>query len=76
MPLWYDVRMKKRGSPTGRSKSANGGITLGRDWFAKISAVEGIELTPAAKKRAAEFDRRGLSGAERRREIVRAYRKG
>jgi hypothetical protein len=67
--------MKKRGSPSNRGRSA-GSVTLGREWFAKISAVEGIKLTPAAKKRAAEFERRGLSGEERRREIVRAYRKG
>ena len=51
-------------------------MTLGRDRFAKISAVEGIVLTGVMKKRAAEFDRQGLSADERRRSIVRAYRKG
>jgi hypothetical protein len=49
-------------------------IVLGRERFAKISAVEGIELTPAMKRRVAEFDRRGLSGEERRRSIIRLYR--
>ena len=51
-------------------------MTLGRERFAKISAVEGIELTAGMKKRAADFDRRGVSGEERRRTIIRAYRKG
>jgi hypothetical protein len=66
--------MKKRSSLSGRSGRASG-LTLGRERFAKISAVEGIEVTPRMKRRAAEFDRRGLSAAERRRSIVRAYRK-
>lgn len=51
------------------------GVTLGRDRFAKISAVEGIVVSPAGKRRAEEADRLGLSGAERRRRIERAYRK-
>lgn len=68
--------MKKRGSPTGRRKPTNGGITLGRDGFARISAVEGMSLTPAMKQRAAEFDRRGLSPEERIRAIVAVHRKG
>jgi hypothetical protein len=33
--------------------------TLGRERFAKISAVEGIELSPRMKKRVAAFDRQG-----------------
>jgi hypothetical protein len=41
--------------------------------FAKISAVEGIVLSPGARKRAEDAERLGLSGAERRRRIVRAY---
>jgi hypothetical protein len=69
--------MKKRASPNRKRNAATGiGIILGRDRFAKISAVEGIELTPAMKRRAAEFDRRGLSGEERRRSIIRLYRGG
>ena len=71
---WYDSRMKKRGSQPNRRRSTSG-VILGRERFAKISAVEGIELTPRMKQRAAEFDRRGLSAEERRRSIVRAYRK-
>jgi hypothetical protein len=67
--------MKKRSSSSGRARPASG-VALGRERFAKISAVEGIEMTPRMKKRAAEFDRRGLSAEERRRSIVRTYRKG
>lgn len=67
--------MKKRGAPPNHEPTA-GGMILGRDRFAKISAVEGIELTATMKRRAADFDRRGLSGEERRRAIIRAYRKG
>ncbi|MGQ0485144.1 MAG: hypothetical protein ACT4SY_07330 [Hyphomicrobiales bacterium] len=48
---------------------------LGRTRFAKISAVEGISLTPAMTGRAATFDRGALTAAERRRVIVSVYRK-
>jgi hypothetical protein len=68
--------MKKRGSSFNIKRSAKSGMILGRERFAKISAVEGIVLTPSMKKRATDSERRGLSGEERRREIVRAYRKG
>jgi hypothetical protein len=50
-------------------------ITLGRDRFEKICAVEGIKPTPAMKRRFAEFDRKGLSPAEWRREIIKTYGK-
>jgi hypothetical protein len=50
-------RMKKLSSPPNRRRSGIGGVVIGRERFAKISAIEGIELSPAAKKRAAEFDR-------------------
>jgi hypothetical protein len=49
--------------------------TLGRDPFAQISAVEGIITTTAAKNRAAEFDRKGLSPEERRNAIVDSHRR-
>jgi hypothetical protein len=64
--------MKQRSSRNPRSSSR--GLTLGPKWGAKINAVEGIKLTPAAEKRAADFERRALSPAERRKEILRAYR--
>ena len=71
--------MRKRRSSSALSngaRGANGKATLGRERFAKISAVEGIELTALMRQRIAEFDRRGLSAAERRRSIVRFYRNG
>ena len=56
-------------------KAKKGGFVIGRDSFGKISAVEGIRLTPSMKKRAAEAERKGLSAEERRQTIVRSYRK-
>lgn len=49
-------------------------FTVGRDTFAKISAIEGISLTREGRVRAAEFNRRGLSSSERRTAIIDAYR--
>jgi hypothetical protein len=51
-------------------------LVIGHEAFARISAVEGIKLSPAMKRRAAKFDKQGLSPAERRRAIIRAHRKG
>jgi hypothetical protein len=50
-------------------------LTLGLVGFAKISAVEGIRLRHSTKKMFADFDRRGLSPAERRREIFEKHAK-
>lgn len=52
-----------------------GGFVVGRARFAKICAVEGIHLTPAMEKRAAEAGRKGLTADEYRRTIVSSYRK-
>jgi hypothetical protein len=68
--------MKNRGSPPNHRRSEAKSVIIGRERFAKISAIEGIELSPAAKKRAAEFDRLGLSPEERIRRIVAVHRKG
>jgi hypothetical protein len=51
-------------------------VTLERERFGKISAVEGVVLTSDMKQRAAEFDRQRLSAEERRRSIVSVHRKG
>jgi hypothetical protein len=56
-------------------KSSKTGFVIGRAGFAKISAVEGIRLKPAMKKRAAEASSKGLSAEETRKAIIRAYRK-
>jgi len=57
-------------------KRAVSKLVIGRERFAKISAVEGIKPSAAMKKRVAQFDRDGLSPAERRREIIKAHKKG
>ena len=64
--------MPKQKPPVDKRKT---GFVLGQDSFAKISAVEGIRLKPAMKKRAAEASSKGLSADEYRNAIVRAHRK-
>jgi hypothetical protein len=49
------------------------GFTLGRDRFAKISAVEGIKPSRRTEEDFREFDRKGLSADERRRELTGKY---
>jgi hypothetical protein len=56
-------------------KSTKTGFIVGRAGFAKISAVEGIQLKPAMKKRAAEATSKGLSAEEYRKAIIRTHRK-
>jgi len=67
--------MKKPTPESRRRHKSKPGMTLGRERFAQISAVEGIELTADMRSRAADFDRRGIPPTERRRAIVRAYSK-
>jgi hypothetical protein len=66
---------KDHGSKTA-AKGKRVGTRIGREAFAAISAVEGIRLTAEMKRRAAEFDRRGLTTAERVRAIIAIHRKG
>jgi hypothetical protein len=73
--VWYRTAMKRANAPR-RTSGKAAANTIGRKAFAKISAVEGIHLTPAMKRRAAEFDRKGLSAEERVRAIVATHRKG
>jgi hypothetical protein len=61
---------------TSRNKRVSAKFVIGRERFTQISAVEGIKPTAAMRERAAEFDRQGLSAAERRREIIKVHRKG
>jgi hypothetical protein len=67
--------MAKQKKPVVKGAKA-GGYAIGRARFAKISEVEGIQLTQVMEKRAAEADRMGLTAEEYRRTIVRSYRKG
>ena len=58
-----------------KNRSHTGNFTLGRLAFARISAVEGVRLTPEMENDLREFDKRGLSGSERRRVILEKYAK-
>ena len=58
-----------------KSKSSKAGFIIGHAGFAKISAVEGIQLKPAMKKRAVEANSKGLSAEEYRSMIMRSHRK-
>ena len=71
--ICYGLRMSKPKHPGTTVKKK--GFVIGRAGFGKISAVEGIELTPTMKKRALEAERKGLSAEEYREKIVRSYRK-
>jgi hypothetical protein len=65
--------MPKQMRTTGKGNKMS--FVIGRANFTKISAVEGIRLKPAMKKRAAEAASEGLSAEEYRKMIARTYRK-
>ena len=50
-------------------------FVLGRARFAKISAIEGIHLTPEMQRDLRHYDKLGLSADERRKRIARKYGK-
>lgn len=60
----------------GKTRDAKLGFTLGREGFAKISAVEGIHLSSDMEQRFHDFDRRGIDAVDRRKSIARAFAKG
>lgn len=62
------------GTTTKSGKRPSKGFTLGRQAFVKISEIEGIRMSPAMEAMFQEFDRKGLSQEERRREIARKFR--
>jgi hypothetical protein len=61
---------------SGVNKRVPAKFVIGRERFTQISAVEGIKPTGAMKARSARFEREGLSPAERRKEIIKAHKKG
>ena len=75
--------MKKTGKSTFRRTTAATGVegtetphrsmAIGRAGMMKINSLEGIVTSEDSRARLAEFDRRGLSPAERRAEIVKAF---
>jgi uncharacterized membrane protein len=67
---------KKPGTPPKKvDRKQKARVVIGARRFAKISAVEGIVLTREMQTRIAEFNRKGMSADERRRSIIRVYRK-
>ena len=55
------------------SKFSPKGFKVGRRAFEKISAVDGIHLSPEMAKDFGEFDRKSLSADARRKAIARKY---
>lgn len=72
--------MKKSPPSKGKKRiarsTAGGKFVLGSARFEKISKLEGLTLTRDMKGRIEKFDREKTPAAERRRTIIRAYRKG
>ncbi len=66
--------MAKQKKPDAKGAKPTG-FVVGRAGFSKISAVEGIHLTPVMKERARDAGRKGLTAEEYRRTIVRSHRK-
>jgi hypothetical protein len=64
-----------RKSPSSRLKGEARAFTLRRAQFAKISAVEGINLSEKMVREFEEFDKDGLSAEERRRAIISGHAK-
>ncbi len=54
-------------------KEGTDGYTIGRNAFAKISAVEGIYLTKEMDKDFQVFEQMGLSPQDRREAIAKKY---
>jgi len=54
-------------------KRMTGPFVIGRDAFAKISAVEGVHLTPAMRKDFESFDAQKLSPGARRTALIEKY---
>lgn len=62
--------MKKTTKRLGNSSENH---VLGEQTFAAITAVEGISLSEASRKRLASMKKRKLTSEEQRSEIIRAY---
>ncbi|MET2831174.1 hypothetical protein [Mesorhizobium shangrilense] len=54
-------------------KPNDSGHVLGHRTFAAITAVEGISLDAASRKRLADMKKRKLSPDDQRSEVIRAY---
>jgi hypothetical protein len=54
-------------------KASGSGVVLGQRTFAAITAVEGIGLSAASRKRLSDLKKRKLSADDQRSEVIRAY---
>jgi hypothetical protein len=63
----------KPGTRKQHASKKKASITIGRQGFAQISAIEGIRLTDEMWADFREFDHRRLSSNERRQAIARKY---
>ena len=61
------------GQRTKKAPRETGSRVLGARAFAAISAIEGLKLTAAGKRRLDLMDERKLTPDERRAEVLRAY---
>jgi hypothetical protein len=72
LKTWHNPLMTKKHDDRAKSPA---GFVIGREGFAKISAVEGIRLSKKMMNRARQADRDGLTDEERREAIIRAHRR-
>jgi hypothetical protein len=70
--LWHNPSM---GRKTDNRATSPPGFVIGREGFAKISAVEGIRLSQEMADRVRQADRDGLTDEERREAILRVHRR-
>lgn len=56
-----------------KARGASAGHVIGAAAFAAISAVEGLKLSPAARRRIAVFQRKRMTPDERRAAVLKAY---
>lgn len=57
------------------AKIARQTLTLGMTGFAKISAIEGVRLSPDSRRMFEEFERKGLNAEQRRKAIAAKHAK-
>jgi hypothetical protein len=58
---------------TRRVATSANGFKIGREDFAAISAVEGLDLSDEMRREFRQFDAEGLSASERRKWIIAKY---
>lgn len=64
---------KESHEPLSSVRSGGGRFVVGRNAFAKISAIEGLHLSAEQRRDFREFDRKGFTSEKRRRAIVAKY---